>query len=104
MPLGAQQRLDSIAQGSHLVLLPELAEDVAVDGILHKADVEALDAEVEVPKPEHEAVGGKEGKGLEGPRRPEPGSAASGEHPQPLGSLGLQHRRSQEHQRRSALS
>lgn len=63
---------------SHLVLLPELAQDVAVDGILHKADVKALDAEVEIPKPEHKAVGGREGDEMEGQRLPESGSTAGG--------------------------
>ena len=53
--LRAQQH----TQPSHLVLLPELVQNVAVNGILHKADVKALYAEVEVPKPEDEAVGGR---------------------------------------------
>lgn len=42
---------------THLVLLPELAQDVVVNGVLDKADVEALNAEIEVPKPEDEAAG-----------------------------------------------
>lgn len=75
------------AHPSHLVLLPELAQDVAVDGVLHKADIKALDAEVEVPKPEDEAVGRREGDGLEGLRLPEQGITAGGKHPQPVGSL-----------------
>lgn len=61
-PAKAQQH----AHPSHLVLLPELAQDVAVNGVLHKADIEALDAEIEVPKPEHKAVEGREGNRLEG--------------------------------------
>lgn len=44
----------------HLVLLPELVELVAVNGKLDEVQVIALDAEVEVPKPEHEAVPGWE--------------------------------------------
>lgn len=42
----------------HLVLLPELVKLVAVNGKLDEVQVIALDAEVEVPKPEHEAVRG----------------------------------------------
>lgn len=100
MPLQALQH----AHPSHLVFLPELAQDVAVNGVLHKADIKALDAEVEVPKPEHETAGGREGGGLEGLRLQGPGSTAKGKHPQPAGSLSLQHRHFWEHQCRSALS
>lgn len=59
----------------HLILLPELAQDIAVNGILHKADVQALDAEIEVPKPEHEAADSSKGNRLKGLRLPEPGTA-----------------------------
>lgn len=47
----------------HLILLPELTQDIAVNGILHKTDVQALDAEIEVPEPEHEAVDGSKAMG-----------------------------------------
>lgn len=42
----------------HLVLLPELVELIAVNGKLDEMQVIALNAEVEIPKPEHEAVRG----------------------------------------------
>lgn len=42
----------------YLVLLPELVELITVNGKLDKVQVIALNAEVEVPKPEHEAVQG----------------------------------------------
>lgn len=87
----------------HLILLPELAQDIAVNGILHKADVQALDAEIEVPKPKHEAVNGSKGNGLKRLRLPEPGTAGV-RCPQPGGSLSPQHRCSWEHWHRSVLS
>lgn len=40
----------------HLVFLPELVELLAVDGKFDEVQVVALDAEVQVPEPEHEAV------------------------------------------------
>lgn len=70
--LAAQQH----TRPSHLVLLPELVQHVAVDGVLDEADIEALYAKVEVPKPEDEAVGW-EGSGLPGPGPPEADSKAT---------------------------
>lgn len=54
----------------HLVLLPELVELVAVNGKLDEVQVIALDAEVEVPKPEHEAVWGWGSAGSVGRKSP----------------------------------
>lgn len=47
-------------QFPHLVFLPELVELLTIDGKLDKVQVIALDAEVQVSKPEHEAVPGRE--------------------------------------------
>lgn len=44
----------------HLVFLPELVELLTIDGKLDKVQVVALDAEVQVSEPEHEAVPGRE--------------------------------------------
>lgn len=87
---------------AHLVLLPELAQDIAVNGVLHKADVQAFDTEVEVPKPEHEAVGGMENGGLDRSRLPEPGSSVGGKRPRAVSSSTCS--TYWEHQRRSTLS
>lgn len=43
----------------HLVFLPELVELLTIDGKLDKVQVVALDAEVQVSEPEHEAVPGR---------------------------------------------
>ena len=48
-------------QFPHLVFLPELVELLTIDGKLDKVQVVALDAEVQVSEPEHEAVAGREG-------------------------------------------
>lgn len=42
----------------HLILLPQLMELVTVNGELDKVQVIALNAEVQVPKPEYKAVCG----------------------------------------------
>lgn len=50
----------------HLVFLPELVELLAVDGKFDKVQVVALNAEVQVPEPEHEAIWRRRSAGSKG--------------------------------------
>lgn len=54
------------AQSPHLVLLPELLELIVVDGKLDEVQIIALNAEIQVPEPEHETDGSGWGGGVSG--------------------------------------